>query len=178
MKFLSLLLLFLLTACASDDMASNAPPGNRRVNIVNKATGEKAFVTYVRNGRYDGDAMQKISRLFRDQVTGEVHRIDPKLVDVIYSLLNALALPDDTEITVTSGYRTPARQAEMSQKDENAARKSLHTTGQAADIKIRGVSGKAVAEVAKTLQDGGVAYYPKTGHIHVDVGRIRTWYPK
>lgn len=176
--FLSAFLLIMLAACAGTDQLSAAAPGTRRINIVHSASGEKVFATYAINGTYSTEAMQRLSRLFRDRVTGEVHRVDPKLIEVMYSLLNALALPDDTQITLTSGYRTPSRQAEMAQKDENAARKSLHTTGQAADIKISGVKGKAVAEIAKTLQDGGVAYYPKTGHIHVDVGRIRTWYPK
>jgi uncharacterized protein YcbK (DUF882 family) len=32
-----------------------------------------------------------------------------------------------------------------------------------------------MAEVAKTMQRGGVAYYPKSGHIHVDTGAVRTW---
>lgn len=178
-KFLSLLLLIFLAACAGDpNKGVVAPPGTRTINIVHFKSGERVFATYAHDGRYDPDVMARIDKLFRDRTSNEVHRIDPRLIDVIYSLLNALALPPDTQIELTSGYRTPARQAELAQKDENAARKSLHTTGQACDIRIPGVKGKAVAEIAKTLQDGGVAYYPRTGHIHVDVGRIRTWYPK
>ena len=170
-------LLLALGACAGG-MGEDTAPGDRRVNIVNFQNGERVNAVYAHGGHYDTAVMDKIAQLFRDRQTGEVHAIDPKLIDVIYNLLSALALPDTTQIELTSGYRTPSHQAELAQRDENAARKSLHTTGQAADIRIPGVKGKAIGAVAKTLQEGGVSYYPKTGHIHVDVGAIRSWEPK
>ena len=169
-------MLFLLNACASGDI--DAGPGTRVINIVNFKTGERVYGAYAHDGHYDRDVMERISHLFRDQTTHEEHPIDPHLIDVMEELLSALALPQDTQIELTSGYRTPEHQADMAQRDENAARKSLHTTGQAADIRIPGVKGKAIGAVAQTMQKGGVCYYPKTGHIHVDTGRVRTWEAK
>lgn len=169
--------LLALGGCATmDDMPTE--PGTRVINIVNFKTGERVYGPYAHDGHYDRAVMARITHLFRDQTTGEEKAIDPRLIDVMEELLSALALPQDTQIELTSGYRSAAHQAEMAQKDENAARKSLHTTGQAADIRIPGVKGKAIGAVALTLQKGGVCYYPKTGHIHVDTGRVRTWTAK
>lgn len=180
-RFLSLILLLVVCACAGSTgglYSMSAPPGTRVINIRHKYSGEKFDGVFAKDGKYDRAAFEKLAKLFRDRETGEVHEIDPKLIEVMYSLINALALPPGTEVLLTSGFRSPGRQAELAQRNENFARRSFHTSGQAADLKIPDVSGKAVATVAQTLQDGGVAYYPKTGHIHVDVGAIRTWTPK
>lgn len=177
-----LALLLWLGGCAGDSVVSGsggaAPPGTRSIYIHAAHTKERVAGAYAHDGRYDAAVMEKLNKLFRDRATGEVHAIDPKLIEVIYSLLSALALPETTEVELTSGFRSPGRQAELAQRDENFARRSLHTTGQAADLKIPAVKGTAIGEIAKTLQDGGVAYYPKTGHIHVDIGAVRTWVPK
>lgn len=178
-RIIVLSLFLTLGACAGGEgYNESAPPGTRIITIAAAHTKEVVSGVYVHDGHYDRAMMEKFSRLFRDRTTGEVSPVDPKLIEVIYSLLSALALPVDTRVELTSGFRSPGRQAAMAQRDENFARRSLHTTGQAADLKIPGVKGNAIGEIAKTLQDGGVAYYPKTGHIHVDVGKVRTWVPK
>lgn len=160
------LLVFLVTSCAG------GPP--RQINIVHKPSGERVSGTYY-SGGYDGAMMTRINQLFRDRETGEVHKIDPKLIDMIDNVLGALALPPGTEVELTSGFRSPSRNAKLAQRDRSVARESLHTTGHAADIRIPGVEGKAVAAIARTMQGGGVAYYPKSRHIHVDTGAVRTW---
>lgn len=168
----ALLLLFVLAACAGHRGDAH------QINIVHTASGERVKGVYWDADGYDRGTMKKINHLFRDRVTGEVYEIDPRLIALIDELLSALALPPGTEVQLTSGFRSFQRNAELAQKDENVARKSYHTKGQAADIRIPGVKGKAVAAVAQTVQGGGVAYYPKTGHIHVDVGTVRVWKPK
>lgn len=169
MKYLAVLLLFsVLSACAGQE-------GQRRINIVHKPSGEKVDVVYWDSGDYDSRALKKINHLFRDRVTNEVYEIDPRLIDLIDEVLSALALPPGTQVQLTSGFRSFKRNAEMAQKNENVARQSYHTKGQAADIKIPDVKGKAVAAIAQTVQGGGVAYYPQSQHIHVDVGAVRTW---
>lgn len=173
MRFVAAILLLLLAACAG-------PRGDAHyINIVHKPSGERVKDVFWENGRgYDRSTLKKINKLFRDRVTGEVYEIDPQLITLIDELLSALALPPGTEVQLTSGFRSFQRNAEMAQKNENVARQSLHTKGQAADIKIAGVNGKAVAAIAQTIQGGGVAFYPKTGHIHVDTGKVRVWTPK
>lgn len=161
----------LLAGCAGF-WGGGGPP--RQINIVHKPSSERVQAVYY-DGDYRRSVLKQINQLFRDRRTGEVHKIDPKLLDLMTELLSALALPPDTEIELTSGFRSPKSQADLVQKQESSARRSLHTTGQAADIRIKGVNGKAVAAVAQTIQGGGVAFYPKTGHIHIDTGAVRTW---
>ena len=149
--------------------------GVRRINLVHFPSGERVNMVYFDGYNYDYDTMAKINHLFRDRETGEVYEIDPKLIDIISEVLSALALPADTQVALTSGFRSPGRNAELADKNKNVARESLHTKGKAADIRIGGVSGKAVAAIAGTIQGGGVAYYAKSNHIHVDTGAVRTW---
>lgn len=172
MRFLLLLSLLVVTACAGRTGSAH------HINIVHKASGERVDAVYWDGSGYDRSTMKKINKLFRDRVTGEVYEIDPQLIALIDELLSALALPPGTEVQLTSGFRSFQRNAELAQKNENVARQSYHTKGQAADIKIPGINGKAVAAVAQTIQGGGVAFYAKTGHIHVDTGTVRTWKTK
>jgi uncharacterized protein YcbK (DUF882 family) len=47
--------------------------------------------------------------------------------------------------------------------------------GEAIDIRIPGVPTSKLRDAALALGRGGVGYYPETGFVHVDVGRIRHW---
>jgi uncharacterized protein YcbK (DUF882 family) len=171
MRWLNVAMLLALAGCAGQT-------GTRSINIVAAHTKERVQAVYWKNGDYDDQVMAKISHLFRDRAANETYPIDPKLIDQIYELLGALAQPEDTEVQLVNGYRNPARNSKLASADSSVARNSLHTKGQAADIRIPSVSGKAVAAIAKTIQGGGVAYYAKTAHIHVDTGAIRSWNPK
>ena len=58
------------------------------------------------------------------------------------------------------------------------AKKSLHMSGMAADIRIPGVPLTALKNAAYALQalnTGGVGYYPSNGFVHIDTGSVRTW---
>ncbi|MGE3769813.1 MAG: YcbK family protein [Bdellovibrionales bacterium] len=157
------------TSCASYES------GSRYINLVYYPGGERVKGIYKTNGSYDKSMMRRINTLFRDRTANEEEEIDPRLIDQINDLLSALALPEDTEVQLVSGFRDPQRNAELARTNKSVARESLHTKGQAADIRIEGISANAVAAVAKTMQGGGVSYYPKTNHIHVDTGAVRSW---
>lgn len=172
-NLLCLALLFALAACSS-----MFERGTRSINIVHPPSGERVAGVYWQDGSYVKPVMRKINRLFRDRAANREEEIDPKLIDQIHKLLSALALPEDTEVQLTSGFRDPARNHKLADKNNGVARESLHTKGQAADIRIKGIDGKAVAAVAKTMQHGGVSYYPKSRHIHVDTGDVRSWNPR
>jgi uncharacterized protein YcbK (DUF882 family) len=53
------------------------------------------------------------------------------------------------------------------------ARNSLHTRGQAIDIRLAGVELRDLHRAALSLRAGGVGYYAGSGFIHVDTGRAR-----
>lgn len=155
-----------------------APPpvgATRSIVLVHPYSGETVAVTYWRDGSYDPSALLAIAMLMRDRRTGEVHPIDPALVDLLHALRARLGLPPDTPIEVISGYRSPATNHLLRRTNRRVAANSYHTRGQAADIRIPGVPARQVAEVARALGRGGTAYYPRSRHVHIDTGPVRTW---
>jgi uncharacterized protein YcbK (DUF882 family) len=55
------------------------------------------------------------------------------------------------------------------------AKDSLHTRGQAIDIRLTGVALRDLRRAALGLRAGGVGYYPASDFIHLDTGRVRSW---
>lgn len=151
--------------------------GSRSITLVQTDTGERLSVVYGRDGQYDPTAMRKISDLFRDRHNGETSEIDPRLMDVLYRVREEMGLPADTPFVVTSGYRSPITNAALARRSPNVAERSYHLRGQAVDFHIDGVSSERIAETAAALGLGGYAWYPHTGHVHLDTGPVRTWTP-
>jgi uncharacterized protein YcbK (DUF882 family) len=147
----------------------------RSIILVHPASKERLNLTYYANGRYDPEAMKKIEYLFRDRTAGKIGAIDPELIDYMLDIRTRLGLPPTVVFEVLSGYRSPETNEKLREKNGQAAKESLHVRGWAVDFRIRGVNGKAIAEIAKTMQRGGVSYYPSSNHVHVDMGNIRTW---
>jgi uncharacterized protein YcbK (DUF882 family) len=52
---------------------------------------------------------------------------------------------------------------------------SLHQVGKAIDIRVPGVKLNHLREAARSLELGGVGYYPASDFVHVDTGRVRYW---
>ena len=51
----------------------------------------------------------------------------------------------------------------------------MHVEAKAADINLPGVELKSLQMAALDLGEGGVGYYPRSGFVHVDTGRVRRW---
>ena len=47
--------------------------------------------------------------------------------------------------------------------------------GQAIDASLQGRRLADLRETAIRLRVGGVGYYPTSGFIHIDTGRVRNW---
>jgi uncharacterized protein YcbK (DUF882 family) len=173
-------LFLLLAACTTRPPEILEPalpplPDNRRIVLVHPPSKERLDVIYWRGGRYDPAAMESIARLARDRSSGQVHAIDPQVIDFLFDLLSRSGLPSSTEIHVLSGFRSRATNAALVRSGEQAARQSLHMEGKALDVRIPLLPGGAIGEIAKTMQRGGAAFYPADGHTHVDTGAVRTW---
>jgi uncharacterized protein YcbK (DUF882 family) len=109
----------------------------------------------------------------RDFRTGEVHVIEPGLLDLLHALHGKLDSRRPFEII--SGYRSPKTNAALAENSSAVAKKSLHMKGMAIDINLGDVKLKNLRKAAIALKQGGVGYYPNSNFVHVDIGRVRSW---
>ena len=150
-----------------------ALPGSRELKFLHTHTGEKLSLEYAGRDGYLADALNTVNHFLRDFRTGDVHAIDPGLLDLLYRV-NAVT-QSARPFEVISGYRSPATNAMLHLRSEGVAAHSLHMVGQAIDIRLPDVPLKSLREAALTLHGGGVGYYPKSNFVHVDTGRVRFW---
>jgi uncharacterized protein YcbK (DUF882 family) len=145
----------------------------RSVSLDNLHTGEKMQAVYWEQGEYIPDVLDAVNEHLRDYRTGEVHQINPGLLDVL-DTLSALT-GADASFQVISGYRSAATNAMLRERSEEVAKKSFHIQGMAIDIRLPGVELSHLHAAALSLGRGGVGYYPDSNFIHVDVGPVREW---
>ncbi|WP_286157352.1 DUF882 domain-containing protein [Sinorhizobium sp. RAC02] len=140
-------------------------------------TGERATITYKRNGKYDPKGLAQVNRLLRDWRRNEPARMDPRLLDLVWEVYQRAGAKD--YINIVSAYRSPATNTMLRGRSRNTgvAKNSQHTLGKAMDFFIPGVKLARLRELAMQLQIGGVGYYPTSGSpfVHLDVGRVRAW---
>ena len=184
-----LLLLILCLAACTDGAPRNGvlvhqhggektrpdPLATRTIVMRYPPTDERLTLTYYHDGAYDKAALTKINILFRDRHANVVGVIDPELIDFLVDIRTRLGLPDAIVFAILSGYRTSNTNALLRLQNGQVAKESLHIHGWAVDFRIESVNGSAIAEIAKTMQRGGVSFYPRDNHVHVDLGAIRTW---
>lgn len=157
-------------------MAPPAPtflPRSRRLTFRHLHTGETLAVDYVVAGAYAPDALAAVNHLLRDFRTGDVHAIDPALLDLLHQI--AAAVDTTQPYEVVSGYRSPVTNAALRRRSEGVASHSLHMVGQAIDIRLADVRLDHVRAAALDIGRGGVGYYPASNFVHVDTGRVRHW---
>ena len=141
--------------------------------LQNTHTGDKLQMTYFEQGRYIEDALEEINYVMRDFRTGDVHPIDPGLLDQLYDLKKLLGT--NKPFHIISGYRSPYTNALLRKQSHGIAKKSFHMLGKAIDVLIPGVDTRVLRNAALTMRQGGVGYYRRSGFVHLDTGRFRTW---
>jgi uncharacterized protein YcbK (DUF882 family) len=145
----------------------------RALAFRNLHTEETVDVAYWVDGRHDPDALRQIDWVLRDFRTGEARPIDPRLLDLLWELRGSLDTTEPYE--VISGYRSPSTNAMLRRSGRGVARGSLHTRAMAIDVRVPGQPIAKLRAAALALRQGGVGYYPASGFVHVDVGRVRFW---
>lgn len=148
--------------------------GPRTLSFVNTHTNEKLTATYWRGGGYEGAALEEINYILRDFRTGDVHAINPGLLNLLSILNHKVGVSHP--VNIISGYRSPRTNAMLrATREGGVANRSFHLRGMAIDIRIPGLSTVQIARQARALQIGGVGYYSDSDFCHVDVGPVRTW---
>jgi len=147
--------------------------GERKLQMRNLHTGEKIKATYWADGKYISSTMRDVAHLLRDHRTGDKHRIDAGLMDILFDL--QLRIGSRKEFHIVSGYRSPKTNAMLSRRSGGVAKRSLHMRGRAIDIRLPGTGLSNLRKAALSMRAGGVGYYPQANFLHVDTGRFRAW---
>jgi uncharacterized protein YcbK (DUF882 family) len=153
--------------------ASLQRDSDRTLAFRNLHTGESLRTTFWTQGRYLSDELTAVNQVLRDHRSGEVHAMDPKLLDLLYALQQSVGV--NGAFHIISGYRSPKTNQKLRSQGGGVAKKSLHMQGKAIDIRLPGCQLDRLRDAALALQAGGVGYYAKSDFIHLDTGRVRRW---
>ncbi|MBY4629958.1 DUF882 domain-containing protein [Rhizobium croatiense] len=167
--------LFALSALVGS--ASLAAAEDRALKLFFTHTGEKATITYKRDGKFDPKGLAQINRFLRDWRRNEPTRMDPRLLDLVWEVYKRSGGKD--YIHVVSAYRSPSTNNMLRNRSRSTgvAKKSQHMLGKAMDFYVPGVKLATLRAIAMQMQVGGVGYYPTSGSpfVHLDVGNVRAW---
>lgn len=151
------------------------PENARALAFRHTHTGESLSLVYRVGDRYVTEGMQRLAHLMRDFRSGDVHPVDPALLDTLWQLQQNLHSKAPFEII--SAYRSPKTNAMLRGRSSSSgvAKKSMHMTGQAIDIRLPGTPLAHVRDAAIDIRRGGVGYYASSDFVHLDTGRVRRW---
>jgi len=142
----------------------------RSLSLVHTHTGERLSTVYFEGNQYITSELSRINWLLRDFRTGDVHPIDPAVLDILADLRT---LTDrDEAYEVISGYRSPKTNAKLHRRSSGVAE---HSEGRAIDVRLPGFSTDRLHELALGMKRGGVGFYPSSDFVHLDNGRVRRW---
>jgi uncharacterized protein YcbK (DUF882 family) len=145
----------------------------RSLSFVHTHTGERLSTVYFEGGQYIPSELKRINWLLRDFRNGDVHPIDPAVLDILADL-RTLADRDEP-YEVISGYRSPKTNADLHRRSSGVAEHSLHLEGRAIDVRLPGFQTERLHQLALGMQRGGVGFYRDSDFVHVDNGRVRHW---
>lgn len=150
-------------------------PYERKISLRHYRTREELSVVYRVGNGYLAEALAEINWLLRDYRCSRFTQIDPKLIDLLYSLQQELN--PTGPIQVVSGYRSEGYNASLLRAGRSVDPDSQHTLGRAIDVVFPGVPADRVRQAAEARGIGGVGYYPFSGpvFVHIDTGPVRHW---
>ncbi|RWX78316.1 DUF882 domain-containing protein [Neorhizobium lilium] len=162
-----------VTFAALVGSVAGAEAEDRALKLFFTHTGERAEITYKRDGRLDPKGLAQMNHFLRDWRRNETARIDPRLLDLVWEIYDRSGA--EGPIHIVSGYRSPSTNSMLKGRSRvsGVATKSQHMLGRAVDFYIPGIKLSTLRALAIQLQGGGVGYYPT--FVHVDVGNVRAW---
>lgn len=145
----------------------------RELTFEHLHTGEEITAIYKVRGRYMPKGVAQIDHILRDWRTGDAIAMDRELLDLVWELQRMLG--STAPIEIISGYRSRKTNMMLASLNPGVAEHSQHTLGKALDFRLADRDLDKVRKAAVAMQRGGVGYYPQSGFIHVDTGRVRVW---
>ena len=149
-------------------------PNARSLEFDHTHTGERLSIVFAVGTHFLPEALGTLNRFLRDHYSGEIGRIDPHLFELLFRTRQELGT--DQPFQVISGYRCATTNSTLrNTRGGGVARQSLHVEGKAIDVRLPGVPLSDLRDAAKSLQSGGVGFYPRDRFVHIDTGRVRYW---
>ena len=145
----------------------------RKLSMFSKRLGESINTIYWIDGEYIDESILAISKIMRDWRQNEVKYVDKRTIDIMAA--SQVMLNTSQPFQLLSGYRSPTTNAMLRRRSRSVARKSLHMTAQAADLRMSGRSVRQISSVAMSCRSGGVGRYSRSNFVHIDCGPLRTW---
>lgn len=151
--------------------AGGALPGVNLRNVLGTGSGTEPTETST-SGNVQLASAAGLARLAPNGLHTQTDRVEidcfkPQLVRVLKSVERHYGRP----VVVTSGYRSPKHNRRI-----GGASGSRHTSCEAADIQIDGVSKWQLAKYLRSMPGrGGVGTYCHTESVHIDIGNTRDW---
>jgi uncharacterized protein YcbK (DUF882 family) len=147
----------------------------RRLRMRHAHTGESLDLVFHDGAAPVPGAQAELDRFLRDHYTGEVHPIDPLVLDIAWGVARAAGC-DGAPLEIVCGYRSPATNARLhARSPRGVASRSLHLTGRAIDLRLPGLATSRLRDAALRLRQGGVGFYAGQDFVHLDSGRPRAW---
>ncbi|MFJ1311849.1 DUF882 domain-containing protein [Agrobacterium sp. P15N1-A] len=150
---------------------------DRSLKLFFTHTGERATITFKRDGKLDPRGLAQINQFLRDWRRNEPARMDPRLLDLVWEVYDRSGAQD--YIHIVSAYRSPATNNMLRNRSRvtGVAKNSQHMLGKAMDFYLPGVKLATLRALAMQMQIGGVGFYPTSGSpfVHLDVGSVRAW---
>lgn len=162
-----------ITEAKSVALASATPlPGvdTKKRNVFSAIFGSKSKKDSSK--RVEVASLVGLARLSPLTLQRQTERVDvaclkPELVRLLKKVERHYGKP----VVVTSGYRSPKHNKRI-----GGANGSRHTTCEAADVQVKGVSKWELAKHVRSMSDrGGVGTYCHTQSVHIDTGSVRDW---
>ncbi len=156
-------------------LSANAFAETRTLKLHFTHTGEKAVITYKRNGKYVDAGLKQANQILRDFRRNEPTKMDPRLLDLVWEVYQKTGSKD--YIHVISAYRSPATNGMLRSRGRGVAKNSQHMLGKAMDFFLTDVKLSKLREVGLKMGIGGVGFYPTSGSpfVHLDTGNVRHW---
>lgn len=157
-------------------VSTRAPKVGRRAKVLhlyNVHTGERVRAPFWQDGRYVGETMRQITRMMRDHRANQVHRIDPKLIELMHAI--QMRVGQQKPLEIVSAYRSPNTNEMLRQAGYGVAEHSYHLVGKAVDIRVPGFRISQLSRMAKAMRRGGVGTYGSGNFLHIDTGPVRYW---
>lgn len=146
---------------------------DRTLTLYNLHTNETLKTTFWRDGKYVPQEMKKLNYFFRDWRSGEVTKMDPEVITLIYEVSEMLDY--EKNIFIISAYRSAETNEKMRRQGRGIAKTSQHIKGKAIDVRFVGIPTETVRKAALSLAEGGVGSYPSSNFTHIDTGPVRFW---